>query len=86
MLIESKVDRTTVRALNCRVLEARLCRFESSGRLARGGKFQEASVFLSIVRVCVENLEDLLSVHGAKFVYIPDTQKLKVKHGIIQKK
>lgn len=26
------------------------------------------------VKVCVENLEDLLSVHGAKFVYIIDTQ------------
>jgi len=26
------------------------------------------------VKVCVENLENLLSVHGAKFVYIIDTQ------------
>lgn len=29
------------------------------------------------VKVCVENLEDLLSVHGAKFVYILDTQKFE---------
>ncbi len=29
------------------------------------------------VKVCVENLEDLLSVHGAKFVYILDTQEFE---------
>jgi PhzF family phenazine biosynthesis protein len=29
------------------------------------------------VKVCVENLEDLLSIHGAKFVYILDTQKFE---------
>ncbi len=29
------------------------------------------------VKVCVESLEDLLSVHGAKFVYILDTQKFE---------
>ncbi len=29
------------------------------------------------VKVCVENLENLLSVHGAKFVYILDTKKFE---------
>ncbi len=29
------------------------------------------------VKVSVENLEDLLSIHGAKFVYILDTQKFE---------
>ena len=29
------------------------------------------------VKVCVANLEDLLSVHGAKFMYILDTQKFE---------
>ena len=32
---------------------------------------------ISKVKVCVDNLEDLLSVHGAKFVYILDTQKFE---------